>query len=106
MSEPGHNSQIEVDGENLVKILARLTNLKEEMDEANGRLRSEIKTTLDNYGWHKAALGFIRQIDDMSISKRNDFLASFEPMFDAMLTKKWRDEQQDLFSDKTETEDD
>lgn len=102
MSDPqtGDNSNIDVDYSDLETFLKDMQNKAKAVSEANGSLRSHLKSVLDDTGWHKTAAATIRQIDNMSETARADFLRSFEPMFDIMLSKKWRDEAMDIFSEK------
>lgn len=97
----GDNSELTVEFSELVDALSGLTDKKKAVDEATGHLRTKIKSILDQYGWHKAALAEIRKIDGMSPTGRADYLRSFEPLFDAMVENKWRDEQTDMFGDGT-----
>ena len=80
-------------------ILAELNNKATSISEATGTLRSAIKGHLDQKGWHKQALGLVRTIDDMSDTKRADFLRTFLPMFDMMMDRKWRKAMVDLIPD-------
>lgn len=96
MAEPGDNYHIEIEYEELQGILDSLASAQREVAEANGELRSRIKATIDGKGFQKTALAMIRQIDAMSTSKRNDFLRTFEPLFDVMLAGKWSDAQHEL----------
>lgn len=98
------NSEIDIDYGELQEILNELEDKKDTVSEATGALRSRIKAVVDETGWHKGALAKIREIDAMSETARADFLRTFEPMFDAMVSQKWRDEMQDLFKDETEYE--
>ena len=100
----GENYDLQIDADALIAELEDLAQKKKAVGESNGELRKRISQILEQKGYHKSALAMIRQIDAMSRTSRNDFLRTFEPMFDAMLSAKWRDEQQDLFDDKTETE--
>lgn len=88
---PGGLSYDELQG-----VLNELADYKDAVNEANGRLRAAIKAVLDEHGIHKGALATIRQIEGMSETARADYLRSFEPMFDAMLSHRWRDEQANL----------
>lgn len=92
----GVDPELNINYEDFKAILDGLTDKGSAISEATGVLRSSIKSTLDQYGWHKGALAMIRQIEDMSQTKRADFLRTFEAMFDLMVTKKWRDEMHDL----------
>lgn len=100
----GNNYDFEVDYDELIKELSELADLKKGVSSKNAELRSRLASILEQKGYHKRALATIREIDNMSLTARNDFLRSFEPMFDLMLSKKWRDEQQDLFNDDTSRE--
>jgi hypothetical protein len=101
--KPGDNSgkdpELGVTPDEFMKILDNIAGKAAVMGEANGELRSAIKSTLDNYGWHKGALAMIRTIEAMSPTKRADFLRTFDPMFELMYLKKWRDEGRDLIPD-------
>jgi len=99
------NSQVDVDWNDLETFLSEMADKQRTVSEATGSLRSHLKTVLNDTGWHKKAAAMIRTIDAMSEEARADFLASFEPMFDVMLSKKWRDESMDFFKDPTERED-
>ena len=101
----GSNVNIDIEYEDLQKVLDDLSNSQLQVSEAAGNHRSKIKGHLDSTGWNKSALAIIRQIDGMSQTKRNDFLGTFDPLFDVMHAKKWADERQDLFDDPTERED-
>jgi hypothetical protein len=100
----GDNSQLEVDYADLETFISDMENKQKAISEATGSLRSHLKSVLADTGWHKRAAGMIREINAMSETTRADFLRTFEPMFDVMLSKKWRDEAQDIFSDTTTTE--
>lgn len=80
----------------MAEALDRLSTLKQAVNERNGELRNAIKEIIENFGIHKQALAVIRQIDDMSETKRADFLRSFRPMFDAMDLHKWEEEGRNL----------
>ena len=101
MSEPGDNAigkdpELGVTPDEFMKLLDNLSAKGKTINEATGELRSAIKSTLDNYGWHKGALAMVRSIDAMSPTKRADFLRTFDPMFELMFLKKWRDEGRDM----------
>ncbi|MBM2293806.1 hypothetical protein JQX09_17905 [Sulfitobacter pseudonitzschiae] len=100
----GDNSEMDIDYAELSAFIEEMQNKQKTVSEATGSLRSHLKASLDKTGWHKGAAAMIRQIDGMSETSRADFLRTFEPMFDVMISKKWRDEQQDIFSDNTTTE--
>lgn len=100
----GDNSNLEVDFSDLEQFLEDMANKKKTVSEAAGSLRSHLKGVLEETGWHKKAAAMIRDIDAMSETARADFLRTFEPMFDVMMGKKWRDEAMDIFTDNTETE--
>lgn len=102
-SEIGDNSAVEVDYDELRAFLDELTGKRKAISEATGSLRQRIAEIIEQTGWHKKALADIRSIEAMSETARADYLRSFEPLFDEMVSKKWRDEQQDLFNDDTET---
>jgi len=95
----GDNSSIEVDYPELKSFLDELSNKQRVVSEATGSLRSRIKGILDEKGYNNAALGVIRAIENKSETARADFLRTFEPMFDAMVEHKWRDEMHDLIPD-------
>lgn len=101
MSKPqiGDNSDIEVDYADVQRYLDELAGKQKAIAESMGSLRSRLKEILTNTGWHKSALAQIRTIDAMSETSRADFLRTFEPLFDAMVSKKWRDESTDLLED-------
>lgn len=80
-------------------ILSELSNKATSIAEATGTLRSAIKGHLDAKGWHKQALGLVRTVDDMSDTKRADFLRTFLPMLDMMMERKWRNAMADLIPD-------
>lgn len=103
-SEIGSNSEIDVEYSDLEVFIADMADKQKAISEATGSLRSHLKGVLDQTGWHKRAAGMIREIDGMSETQRADFLRTFEPMFDVMISKKWRDEMTDMFKDKTTTE--
>lgn len=89
-----------VDYDQLQKDLDVLAQKQKSISEATGDLRAAIKNVLDTRGYHKGALSVIRQIDAMSDAKLADFLRTFEPLFDVMLSKKWRDKaQNDMFDE-------
>lgn len=92
----GNNFNLDVDAGELDGILDELAGMQLSVTEANGSLRARIKEVLESRGWHKTALSMVRQIEDMSETKRADFLRTFEPMFEAMLETKWRAEQRDI----------
>lgn len=96
----GKDPELGVTYEEFTALLQTLNDKKGTINEATGELRASLKSTLDNYGWHKGALAMIRSIEDMSSTKRADFLRTFEAMFDLMITKKWRDEMVNLIPDE------
>lgn len=91
-----------VDPGYLSGVLNELANLKKTVGEAAGSLRQRLNQILENTTWNKRALAHIREIQDMSDTKRADYLRSFEPMFDAMMEHEWRDTMDDLFSGEEE----
>lgn len=98
----GDNSGVEVEFDALEAILQELRDKAHTVGEANGALRSRIKQIIEETGYHKGALSQIRAIDNMSETARADFLRTFEPMFDAMIAGKWRDEAEDLLDRELE----
>lgn len=96
--EPRLNSKIDVDHDVLAEVLDKLSNEKREVSESAGKLRSSINGVIEKEGWHKTALAQIRTIDDMSETKRADFLRSFIPMFEALLENRWADQMTDMLS--------
>lgn len=94
----------DVDADKLIAWLDDLEEGKKAISEATGALRSQIKAILEETGWHKSALAMIRQIDDMSETKRADFLRSFDPLYRAMMDAKWETEMEDLLADQNEGE--
>lgn len=95
----GHNS-LDVEYNDLSEALRELANLKHEVSEANGELRSAIKAYLDKYGWNKKALAVIRDIAAMSETARKDFLLTFDAMYSAMKAEEWDGEVADLFANE------
>lgn len=81
-------------------VLSELADGQTQISEATGAQRSKIKSKIENYGWHKGALAQIRAMEAMSSTARADFIRTFEPMFDLMMTKKWKDEMHDLIPDE------
>lgn len=104
MGDIGDNSDVDMGYDELQRILDELAGKQKTITEATGSLRSRLAQVLEEHNLNKQALAQIRKIENMSLTARNDFLRSFEPLFDLMISKKWRDEQQDLFDDPTETE--
>lgn len=102
-AEMGDNSVDEIEYDELQSLLDDLSDKQRHVTEATGGLRARLKAILDEKGWNKSALGMIRQIENKSETARADFLRTFEPMFDAMVSKKWRDEMHDMI-DETNTE--
>lgn len=98
----GDNSAFDYD--DLQRLLDELAGKQTAISEATGSLRSRLKEIIESREWHKGALSMVRKIDAMSETARADFLRTFEPMFDVMVSKKWRDDMSDLFKDDTETE--
>ncbi len=96
----GVDPELNVTYDEFCAILKELEDKKHSIGEAGGELRSALKSKLDQYGWHKGALAMIRTIEDMSSTKRCDFLRTFEAMFDLMIAKKWRDEMVNLIPDE------
>lgn len=102
--EIGDNSDVELSYDEIRSILDDLAGKQKTISEATGSLRSRLAQVLEEHNLNKSALSMVRKIDNMSMTTRNDFLRTFEALFDVMLSKKWRDEQQDLFNDTTERE--
>lgn len=92
-----------VDVDELADQLAECSELKDGVSEANGDLRSRIKAIIESSEYHKNAFAMVRQIFEMSETKRADFLRTFKPMFDGMYQQVWLDEMKDLV-DKAEAE--
>lgn len=92
----GDNSKMDIDYQELMSFLNDLDDKKTSINEATGKLRSAIKAIIDQKGYHKGALGTIRMIEAMSETGRNDYLRTFEPMFDVMMQEKWATEREDL----------
>lgn len=105
MTKPGDNSELHVDPQDLAKDLDDLRGTKKAIDEANGEHRSSLKDILDRRGYHKGAMSTIRSIDDMSETKRADFMRSFLPMLDALIETRWASDQSDLPLEDVETGD-
>ncbi|WIY24241.1 hypothetical protein [Parasedimentitalea psychrophila] len=91
------NEEFQVGASALQVQLDELADLGGTVSEANGDLRSLIKQIVDEEGYHKRALGVIREIDKMSETKRADFLRTFGPMLDAMRAGKWDTDTTDMF---------
>lgn len=98
LDEPqtGHNSNVEIDFDELVQFLEDLDDKKRGVDEANGKLRSAIKQILDDQEWHKQGLAVIRSIHAKSETERADFLRTFKPLFAAMCEGVWDSEMKDM----------
>lgn len=92
----GDNSNLDVDYKDLQAYLDELKDKAHGVAEATSSLRTRIKSIIEEKGYHKGALGMIRQIENMSQTARADFLRTFEPMFDAMVENKWRAESDDM----------
>ena len=56
MSDQGHNSNVELDIDELLSFLNELDDKKLTVNEANGTLRSRIKEILGERDWNKARL--------------------------------------------------
>lgn len=95
-SQMGDNSLDHIDADELQSFLNELGDKQRTVSEATGTLRSRIKSILDEKGWNNAAFAAIRTIENKSETARADFLRTFEPMFDAMMQEKWRDEMRDM----------
>ncbi|NRB19897.1 MAG: hypothetical protein HRU33_20700 [Rhodobacteraceae bacterium] len=91
------NEEFQVDASALQVQLDELADSGGTVSEANGDLRSRIKQIVDEEGYHKRALGVIREIDKMSETKRADFLRTFAPMLAAMRAGKWDTATPDMF---------
>jgi ribosome-binding protein aMBF1 (putative translation factor) len=104
MPDIGDNSDVQMGYDELQGILDELAGKQKAITEATGSLRSRLAQVLEEHNLNKSALATVRKIENMSLTARNDFLRTFEPLFDVMIEKKWRDEQQDLFDDPTERE--
>ncbi|MAI35056.1 MAG: hypothetical protein CMM07_25740 [Rhodopirellula sp.] len=78
---------------------SELKDLKLEVNETNGRLRSRIKAILQTEDWHKGAFADLRKIDNMSQTGRADYLRTFVPGFMAFFKLAWEAEMGDLLSE-------
>lgn len=78
---PDSNFTITLD--ELLTDLASTANSAQQVSEANGDHRSNIKAIIDNRGYHKKAFADFRAIYGMSDSKFADYWRTFKPMLDA-----------------------
>lgn len=86
------------------RFIDELANKQKTISEATGALRSRLKEILEQTEHHKGAFAMIRKIDGMSQTARADFLRTFEELFDAMMSYKWRDEMRDMLDGTGEEE--
>jgi len=103
MSDQGHNSNVELDIDELLSFLNELDDKKLTVNEANGTLRSRIKEILGERDWNKGAFADIRKIHAMSETARADYLRTFSVLFDGMMSEFWETEMRDLL-DQLEAE--
>ena len=99
MSEIGHNNpDTTITYADLRSILDEVSSTGKEVTEANGAHRSGIKQILEDREWNKTAFADIRKIDNMSETKRADYLRTLQPLLQIMLDAKWAGELDDLLS--------
>ena len=92
----GDNNKFDIDHSTLRGIIDDLSKRKLEVGEATGKLRSDIKTIIDEYSMNKKALAVIREFAAMSPTARADCLRSFDVMYNRMYEKEWGQELQDM----------
>lgn len=99
MTEIGHNNpDTTITYADLRAILDDVASTGREVTEANGSHRSNIKSILEDREWNKTAFADIRKIDNMSETKRADYLRTMQPLLEIMLEAKWSRELKDLLS--------
>lgn len=99
MAEIGHNNpDTTISYADLRAILDDVDSTGKAVTEANGTHRSNIKTILEDREWNKTAFADIRKIDNMSETKRADYLRTLQPLLQIMLDAKWTGELDDLLS--------
>ncbi len=99
MTEPGDNSIVHIDFDELRTVIDDLANDQTTVSEASGFLRANIKAVIEEKGWHKGALNQIRKIDGMSETARADYLRTFLPMLNVMRQNGWDDDVQDMIDE-------
>lgn len=99
MADIGHNNpDTTISYADLREILDGVNSTGKEVTEANGAHRSGIKQILEDREWNKTAFADIRKIDNMSETKRADYLRTLQPLLQIMLDAKWSSELDDLLS--------
>lgn len=82
MSYP-KNSDFTITLEQLLEDLAQAENNAEAVSEANGEHRANLKTILDERGYHKKAFADFRAMHAMSDSKFADYWRTFAACYEA-----------------------
>lgn len=99
MSEIGHNNPtIDISAKDLLELIREVGDMKDTVTEATGKVGARVKEIVKDNEWHKGAFGLIRKIEAMSQTERNDFLRTFDALYEILMENAWRTELDDLLS--------
>ena len=87
----------QIDVSRLYEDLEDIEQFAKAVSEKSGELRNTIKQKIEARGYHKKALGLLRQINAMSDEQLADFRLTFEPGYREVIGH--RDNQPDMLQE-------